>query len=145
LLALLLVAGVPLGNLLYKAGIQVNIADTGRTRTWSATKLAEQLAKAPRDFRGELWLSTKIGVAAATTALALALPLAWGLRTSLTGMSIRRWPWLRLLLLSLCLTIPGPLLGVATIRLLNRPPDSPFAALAWLYDSNFAPWLVQTL
>ena len=160
-LALLLVAGVPLGNLLYKAGIQVTVhvaaslrdADAsfgetrlqGRTRTWSATKLAEQLAKAPRDFQGELWLSTKIGAAAATAALALALPLAWSMRTKLTGASIRHWPWLRLLMLSLCLTIPGPLLGVATIRLLNRPPDSPFAALAWLYDSNFAPWLVQTL
>jgi iron(III) transport system permease protein len=48
-------------------------------------------------------------------------------------------------MLSLCLTVPGPLLGVATIRLLNRPPDSPLAALAWLYDSNFAPWLVQML
>ena len=56
-----------------------------------------------------------------------------------------RRPWLRLAVLSLCLTIPGPLLGVVTIRLLNRPPDSPFACLAWLYDSNFAPWLVQTL
>jgi iron(III) transport system permease protein len=144
-LSLLLVAGVPLGNLLYKAGIQVNVTDTSRTRTWSATKLVECLAKAPRDFRGELWLSTKIGAAAATAALALAVPLAWSMRTSLTSAHIQHWPWLRLLMLSLCLTIPGPLLGVATIRLLNRPPDSPFAGLAWLYDSNFAPWLVQTL
>jgi iron(III) transport system permease protein len=144
-LSMLLVAGIPLGNLLYKAGIQVTITDTSRTRTWSTTKLVERLAKAPRDFQGELWLSTKIGAAATTAALALALPLAWSMRTSLTSARLQRWPWFRLLMLSLCLTIPGPLLGVATIRLLNRPPDSPFASLAWLYDSNFAPWLVQTL
>jgi iron(III) transport system permease protein len=144
-LSLLLVAGVPLGNLLYKAGIQVNISDTGHIRTWSATKVVERVAKAPHDFQGELWLSAKIGAAAATAALAIAVPLAWSMRTSSTGKSMLRRPWLRLLALSLCLTIPGPLLGVATIRLLNRPPDSPFAALAWLYDSNFAPWLVQTL
>ena len=160
-LSLLLVAGVPLGNLLYKAGIQVTVhvaaslrdADASfgetrlqnRTRTWSATKAVERLAKAPRDFQGELWLSAKIGAAAATAALAFALPLAWSMRTSLTSAPIQRLPWLRLLALSLCLTIPGPLLGVATIHLLNRPPDSPFASLAWLYDSNFAPWLVQTL
>src|SRR4051794_15205508 len=68
-LSLLVVAGIPLGNLFYKAGIRVNIADTGRTRTWSATKVVERLAKAPRDFQGELWLSAKIGAAAATTAL----------------------------------------------------------------------------
>jgi iron(III) transport system permease protein len=144
-LSLLLLAGVPLGNLFYKAGIQVSISDTGRTRAWSAIKAVERIAKAPYDFQGELWLSTKIGAAAATAALAIALPLAWSMRTSSAPSATIQRPWFRLVALSLCLTIPGPLLGVATIRLLNRPPESPFAALAWLYDSNFAPWLVQTL
>jgi ABC-type Fe3+ transport system permease subunit len=51
----------------------------------------------------------------------------------------------RLALLSLCLTIPGPLLGLGLIRLLNQPPGSPLEWLAPLYDSKFAPWLVQTL
>src|SRR5262249_9129089 len=102
-------------------------------------------AQAPYEFRGELWLSTQISGAAATAALVIAIPLAWSMRSSLNSRRIRRWPWLRLLALSLCLTIPGPLVGVVTIRLLNRPPDSSLAFLATLYDSNFAPWLVQTL
>jgi iron(III) transport system permease protein len=162
-----LLAGVPLGNLLYKAGIQVTATDSGRTRNWSAAKVLERLAAAPHEFRGELLLSTQIGAAAATTALFVALPLAWSMRPAsgeapalrpVLGIpesssptlapAVRRvlhLPWLRLLLLSLCLTIPGPLLGVVVIRLLNRPPDSPLAALAWLYDSKFAPWLVQTV
>jgi iron(III) transport system permease protein len=144
-LSMLLLAGLPLGNLVYKAGMQVTVADTVRSRSWSATKVIERVAKAPREFRGELWLSTQIGAAAAIAALAIALPLAWSMRSSLNSALARRWPWLRLLALSLCLTIPGPLLGVATIRLLNRPSDSPLAFLATLYDSNFAPWLVQTL
>jgi ABC-type Fe3+ transport system permease subunit len=143
-LTLLLLAGVPLGNLLYKAGMHVTVADTIRTRSWSAMKVIERIAKAPHEFRGELWLSAQISGAAATAALAIALPLAWSMRSSLSA-SLRYWPWLRLLALSLCLTIPGPLLGVATIRLLNQPPDSPLAFLAVLYDSKFAPWLVQTL
>ena len=54
-------------------------------------------------------------------------------------------PWLRLAALALCLTIPGPLLGIGLIHVLNQPPDSPLAPLARLYDSYFAPWLVQTL
>ncbi len=144
-LSMLLLAGVPLGNLFYKAGLQVNVTENGRTRTWSATKVVERLASAPHDFRGELWLSARIGAAAATAALAIALPLAWSMRSSSNTAPNSRRPWLRLLALSLCLTIPGPLLGILIIRLLNRPPDSPFAALATLYDSNFAPWLVQTL
>ena len=52
---------------------------------------------------------------------------------------------LSLIAIGLCLTVPGPLLGLAVIHLLNQPPDSPLAGLAWLYDSNFAPWLVQTV
>ncbi len=52
---------------------------------------------------------------------------------------------MRIFVITLCLTIPGPVLGIITIRVLNRPPGSLFAPLASLYDSNFAPWLVQTV
>jgi ABC-type Fe3+ transport system permease subunit len=106
-------------------------------RSWSAAKVAERLAAAPVEFRGDLWLSAWVGAAASTGAVALGLPVAWSMRLA------RRTPWLRLALLALCLTIPGPLLGVGVIHVLNRPPDSPLAFLAVLYDSNFAPWFVQ--
>jgi iron(III) transport system permease protein len=56
-----------------------------------------------------------------------------------------RFPWARWGLLAFLLAIPGPLVGIALIRLLNRPPASPLAGLAWLYDTNFAPWLAQLL
>jgi iron(III) transport system permease protein len=147
----LLVAGVPLGNLIYKAGLRVDVS-TGNSnanlaepqppryvRTWSAAKVAERVVAAPAEFRGDLWLSARIGAAAATAALAIALPLAWTLR------SVCRVPWLRLTVLALCLTVPGPLLGVGLIQVLNRPAGSPLSLLAWLYDTNFAPWLAQTI
>jgi iron(III) transport system permease protein len=145
-------AGVPLINLAYKAGVQVTATDTGRIRAWSPWKLVESVAAAPIQFKGELWLSLWIGTAAATTAILIALPLAWSLRTSSSlwerqpcSASRVRMPGIRLLVIALCLTIPGPLLGLAVIHLLDQPPDSPLSALAQLYDSNFAPWLVQTL
>jgi iron(III) transport system permease protein len=136
---LFLTAAVPLANLFYKVGTHVTMTESGRVRNWSAPKVIERIAAAPIEFGGELWLSTKIGAAAATAALAVGLPLAWSMRLA------RRTPWLRLTAIALCLTIPGPLLGVGLIRLLNRPPDSPLAFLAVLYDSNFAPWLAQTI
>jgi iron(III) transport system permease protein len=148
---MLLAAGVPLGNLVYKAGVQVvaslrdanaslgEIGPRGPVRSWSAAKVIERLAAAPAEFRGDLWLSIRIGVAAATAALAIAIPLAWSMR------SARGAPWLRLTILATCLTIPGPLLGVGLIHLMNRPADSPLSFLAWLYDTNFAAWLVQTI
>ena len=136
---LLLVAGVPLANLVYKAGVLVTSTPAGHVRSWSALKVVERFAAAPVEFRGELWLSARISAAAATAALAVALPLAWSMRFG------RRKPQLRMFGLALCLTIPGPLLGLAVIHVLNRPPDSPLSPLAMLYDSNFAPWLVQTI
>jgi iron(III) transport system permease protein len=136
---ILLVAGLPLGNLIYKAGILVSVTDAGRARSFSAAKLIERIALAPIEFHADLWLSTRIGLAAATAALAVAVPLSWSMRRT------RTMPWIRLSLVALCLTIPGPLLGIGLARLLNRPADSPLAMLGWLYDTNFAPWLVQTL
>jgi iron(III) transport system permease protein len=157
---IVLVAGLPLGNLIYKAGAHVaasldstelaevrdaDDASPGETRprgpirTWSAAKAAERIAAAPTEFRGDLWLSLRIGATAATAALAIAVPLAWSMRAA-TGI-----PWLRLAILALCLTIPGPLLGVGLIQLLNRPENSPLSFLAWLYDTNFAPCLAQTI
>jgi ABC-type Fe3+ transport system permease subunit len=136
---MVVVAGVPLGNLIYKAGVRVRATDEGRVREWSVAKTLERIVGAPGEFRGELALSGAIGVAAATTAVAVAVPLAWSMRSS------RGTPWIRLAALGLCLAIPGPLLGLGLIRLLNQPPGSPFAWLAWLYDSHFAPWLVQTV
>jgi iron(III) transport system permease protein len=145
--SMFLLAGIPLANLAYKAGVQVLVTETGRIRNWSAAKAIERVAHAPVDFHGELWLSTWLGIAAATAAVLIALPIAWKLRNSLSlretaGMTAFS---ILLLLLAFLLTIPGPLLGIAVIRILDRPVDSPFSALATLYDSNFTPWLVQTI
>jgi iron(III) transport system permease protein len=138
---LLVVAGVPLANLIYKAGVQVQSTDAGRVRSWSAIKVIEGVAAAPWQYRAELWQSVQIGTTAATAAVLIGLPLAWSMR----GKTSQRLPWLRLGAIAFLLAVPGPLLGIALIRLLNQPTDSPLSCLAWLYDTNFAPWLVQTL
>ena len=138
-LILLLVAGVPLANLLYKAGSHVVQTGLGRERSWSAGQALARLAAAPLEFGGDLWLSARWGAAAAAAAVLIGLPLAWSLRIA------RRPPFARLLALALCLTIPGPVLGIAVIKLLNQPPNTVLAVLAPLYDSYFATWLVQTI
>ena len=136
---LVIVAGVPIANLCYKAGVRVTATDDGRVRDWSATKVVERVAAAPSEFRAELWQSAKIGATAATAALIAGTLLAWTMRGA------RGFPWARLGLLAFLMAVPGPIVGIALIRLLNRPADSPLAIVAWLYDTNFAPWLAQTL
>ncbi|HEY4232468.1 MAG TPA: ABC transporter permease subunit [Lacipirellulaceae bacterium] len=133
------VAGIPLANLIYKAGLLVESTDAGRVRSWSATKVVAGIATAPWQYRDELAQSAEIGAAAAMAALLLGVPLAWSMRGTSS------LPWLRLGLIALLMAVPGPLLGIGLIRLLNQPTDSRLASLGWLYDTNFAPWLVQTL
>jgi iron(III) transport system permease protein len=138
-LTMFLVAGVPIFNLAYKAGAQVSMAESGPERSWSALKTLQRIAAAPREFSSELLLTAELGAAAACAAVILGAPLAWRMR--LAG----RTPRLTLLALAICLTIPGPLLGIGVIRLLNQPPNSPLSFLAVLYDSYFAPWAVLTI
>jgi len=128
---------VPLGNLVYKAGVLVTQTDAGRVRTWSAIKCLQTIWLAPWQCRRECLWSLVIGSLAATAAVVAALPLAWLARTS-------RWLGLLVIAIALfCLVVPGPLLALAIIGLLNRP-GLPW--LVWLYDhSILAPWMALTV
>ncbi len=134
--AMMLLAGVPLGNLVYKAGVLVSQTDAGRVRTWSAGKCLETILLAPWQCRRECLWSLVIGSLAATAAVVAAITLAWLTRKS-------RWLDLVAIAVALiCLVLPGPLLALAIIGLLNQP-SLPW--LFWLYDhSILAPWMVLT-
>ena len=91
------------------------MTDTGRVRSWSAVKVVERVAAAPIEFHGQVWLSAKIGVRGrdrgACDRRAARLEHAACAPHALAAASA----------LAVCLTIPGPLLGIAVIRVLNRP------------------------
>lgn len=135
-----LVIGAPLLGLLGKAGVEARRDGDMVVREWSASKAASLVFASLHEHRRELGWSCVIGVSAAAVATVVGVLLAWALRTS----------WLpaapTALLLALAFAIPGPLLGVWTIRLLNHPPQSPWFFLTWCYDHTIlAPVLVQTL
>lgn len=137
LLILVLWAGVPLGNLVYQAGVEVTLAPAGRTRSWSLTKAAGMVLQSPWRFRREFGWSLLLGGLAAATATALAAGLA--------GWGRRRWigQAASLLVVVPALVIPGPLLALATMRLLSQPG---WPWLDWLYDQSvLAPWMVLSL
>ena len=135
----LLLVAVPLGNLLYKAGVLVTQTDVGRVRSWSPWKCLTIMLHAPWRNAREFGWSLLIGPCAA----------AGG----------RRWPRSRwrgwpaaaasalpvLAVTAACLAVPGPVLGLLVIGLLNRPEHAlargalrPFdpGALAGLVDSR---------
>ena len=135
LAGLLLVAGVPLGSLVYQAGASPGYDSSA----WSAGKLFEEVAIAPWEHRREILVSSSLAAVVATTTLMLASLLAWGMRAS-TRIAGGGW-----LVVALLLAAPGPLVGIMTIRALNQPPDGALSVLGDLYGTWFAPWLVQTV
>jgi len=130
---LLLLVGVPLGNLCYKAGVVVTQTDTGWLRSWSPGKCLAVVATSPVRYQREFGWSLTIGVLAATAAVAAGTALAW------IALGSRFRTAAVLVTTAICLAMPGPVIGVAVIWLLNRPELPP---LFWLYDQSIlAPWL----
>lgn len=103
--------GVPLGSLIYKAGVTVTMQGDQWLRGWSAAKVFELLVDTPVRFRDEfLWTGLLAGWAA-TMATAVALPGAWWARRGgwrATGSLIAG---------SVILAIPGPLFALMLIVL----------------------------
>lgn len=135
LLALVLFAA-PLASLFWKAGLQWQDGD----QAFSARKATMLILRSPWIFRREWqWTLLSSGLAA-TAVTCLALSGGW-LATRRPGY---HGPLIGVV--ALLGAAPGPLLGVATIRLLNQPADSAGYWLTQLYDRTLlGPVLVQTL
>ncbi len=131
---------VPVTSLLGKAGAETRRAGETIVREWSAQKAVTMIFRAPWEHRRELRWSFAIGGLAAGAATAAGLLIAWALRT-------RRLPtWPTTLLLALGFSVPGPLLAIWLIQLLNHPDDSGWWPLTWCYNHTLlAPVLVQFL
>jgi iron(III) transport system permease protein len=128
-----LLVGLPLSNLIYKAGVIVSQTDAGLLREFSVAKCLSMIAGAPGHHSREFGWSLLICPLSAAAAVLAAIPLAW---------FARRGGWRSLPALAtaaVALAVPGPVLGLAIIKLLNRP-EMPW--LARLYDhSILAPFL----
>ncbi|MEM8945693.1 MAG: ABC transporter permease subunit [Planctomycetota bacterium] len=136
----LVVIGLPNVGLLGKAGTQVEQVDGQVIHTWSAQKVASLFVSSPWQHRRELGWSLTIGIVVTTITVSVGVLVAWALRSRLLP------TWLTAAVLSLLFAVPGPLLGVWLIRILNQPSDSWLYPLSWCYDYTIlAPVLAQFL
>jgi len=142
---LVLLVGVPVGSLFHKAGIVVSRTDYGYARSWSPAKCLGTILASPVRYQREFGWSVLICALSGGTAAATGCAMAWAAVRS----DQRRGNWWRLapgailVLLSLCLALPGPILGLGAIWLLNAPG---WGVLNYLYDrSILAPWLVLSV
>ena len=127
----------PLSVLLYQTGVTVESTPTGFARGWSWGAAVQLVAGTLGRHSRELGWSLLIASVAATTAMTVGAAAAWWAREG-------GWrAWLVGLTGAFCLALPGPMLGVLLIRLLNRPE---YPLLLVLYDrSILAPVLAQTI
>jgi iron(III) transport system permease protein len=124
LLAVSFLFGIPLINLLINAGMTLRPTDGVPARAWDVTKAAQIVAHSPFAFSAEFFWTILIGSVAGFVALTLGVPLAWfSCRNRLAAT-------LTLTLSAVCLALPGPIVGLGIIWLLNRDSD----LLLWLYD-----------
>ncbi len=137
-LCVLVLLAVPIANLLYHAGILVQQNDDGqRVRNWSLAKCLRILWESPWRYRDEFKWSLILGQLSAVAATAVSIPLAYWSR----GRYWKNVPGFALC--GLGLAVPGPVIGLLLIALLNRPE---LAWCAWLYDKTIvAPWAALSL
>lgn len=134
---LLLLVGVPLANLVYKAGVVVTQTDAGRLRSWSLVKTAAIVGTSPIRYGREFGWSLGIGALSATAAATGGIVLAWFANAG------RLRAAFVMVVTAVLLAVPGPMIGMAVIWLLNRP-DCPALWLA--YDQSIlAPCLALSL
>lgn len=137
IVVLVLLIAVPLGNVLWKAGVLVTSTETGRVRTWSLVKCASVIVTSPWRYRQELGGSLLLSGLTMLSTLGVSWPAAWWCRQRKRGTTLI-WGAIGLLA-----ALPGPLVGLGLIALLNQPA---IPGLTWLYDRTpLAPWLAHTL
>ncbi len=137
LLAVLLLLAVPLANLVFKAGLEVQQWGATRVRSWSPQKFLATVLESPSRFREEFFWSTMLAQGAALGALMCAFPWAWKARGSRFA-AVAGWS-----LTALILAIPAPLLALALGRIIHEIQAD---WLFYLYDRTlFLPWLVLLL
>ncbi len=131
----LMMIGVPLANLLYQLGLGATWEDGQRVRFWSLAKALRLLENGPELFGRDFMWTAFIGIATATLSLAVGLPLAWKARRG--GF----WAVAAIFLISLGWAIPGPVIGLQIISLMNA---SQWPLVDWLYSRTIAAPVLAT-
>lgn len=133
----LVVVGIPIANLLYKAGLVVEQVGDERLRYWSLAKFVEVVGPAPFTYATEFGWTSAISGLTALASIVLGIPLA------ILASRYRAASAVALTVSALGLALPGPLVALTIIWLMNR---ETFPLFIWLYDDTLAaPVLAMTV
>jgi iron(III) transport system permease protein len=121
---------VPVGNLIYQAGMQVTMTPRGAQRSWSAAQAWQMVVSSPGRYADEFRWSGQIAACGACLATAVGAALAAWARGSVWGRGCTLYT------AALAAAVPGPLLAMGLIALVNHP-EVPL--LVFVYDRTIIP------
>ena len=131
LLITLLVVGVPLANLVFKAGQQFQPTADGVVEKWSIAVFWQNLSDVPSQYGMHFYWTFAIGIVAAAITTLFAIPLAWLARSLKIPYSIPT-----ILIVIGAFAIPAPTVGIIAVSIFNRPEIPGFT---YLYDRTIVP------
>ena len=102
-------AFAPLGNLIVRGSKKAEMIDGEPVVTYSAGNLLRVVTNVPAEFHSEFAWSAMIAGLSAAVSMIIALLLVWMTRES------RRFIWFVVLVFSVCIALPGPMIGSAVL------------------------------
>ncbi|MFM2095658.1 MAG: hypothetical protein RIS70_2782, partial [Planctomycetota bacterium] len=124
-LVILIIAGLPLASLVYKAGLVVEQSDGMRVRYWTASRFFQMLASVPRRYSDEFRGTAFLAATTATCVTLISICAAWWARRG-GSRAVLLW-----VVIATAFALPGPLVSLAVVSILNHPT---YDWLAYLYD-----------
>ncbi len=137
ILIILLVAVVPVCNLLIRASFSVELADGVPTPGYSIGQIGHSLFRALSEYRESFLWTSILAAVSASLVVVIASLLAW--------LSRKGWRWNFIFAICVAVTCstPGPLIGSWLSKVLSSS-NHPF--VVWLYDQTiFAPVLANVI
>jgi iron(III) transport system permease protein len=128
---IVLILGLPLANLFYKAGMYVVSDDQATRERWSLWRAWQNLIAVPAKYGDSFLWTVAIGCYATLLAMPVSILVAWWARVGRWYASLPA-----IACFAIGFALPGPTIAVFLILLLDQP-QSPW--LIWLYDRTLFP------
>ena len=133
---ILLIAVLPLANLIFQAGNAVQIVNGQPEQAWTVTHLIEAVAKAASDFRDAFLWSGLIAIVSSFLIVSLSTLLCFVAKTNRIG-------WCILILVTAAsATLSGPDVGSCLTEFFTQSKN---AMVLWFYDCTIGPAVIANM
>ena len=133
---IMLLAALPLANLIFQAGNAVQIVDGQPEQTWAIANLVNAVTKAASDFQNAFLWTGLMAILSSLLIVLLSTLLCFIAKTN------RKARWVLILLTAACAATSGPDIGSHLTEFFTRSQN---AMVLWFYDCTIGPAVIANL